>query len=87
MLHIFKMLILSICAFRYEDFFGGKKASQKKKTKHFGGSDDMDMDEPDRDDGNQVVRITSHFHFCPSVLFHIFVLEKIQNCHGDLHVV
>ncbi|GER27074.1 U3 small nucleolar ribonucleoprotein protein mpp10 [Striga asiatica] len=35
---------------RYEDFFVRKKTDQKRKPKHFRGSDDMDMDEPEDDD-------------------------------------
>ncbi|KAK4427124.1 U3 small nucleolar ribonucleoprotein MPP10 [Sesamum alatum] len=38
---------------RYEDFFGGKRTGPKKKSKHFGGSDDSDMDEPNDDNANQ----------------------------------
>lgn len=46
---------LSVCGFRYEDFFtSSKKTSQKKKPKYDDESDDMDMDEPDNDDVNQV---------------------------------
>lgn len=46
------------CPFRYEDFFVRKKGDQKRKPKHFGGSDDMDMDESkDDDDDNKVVYV------------------------------
>ncbi|KAL0385088.1 UNVERIFIED_CONTAM: U3 small nucleolar ribonucleoprotein MPP10 [Sesamum radiatum] len=38
---------------RYEDFFGGKRTGPKRKSKHFGGSDDSDMDEPNDDNANQ----------------------------------
>lgn len=45
----------SVCGFRYEDFFGGKKTDKNKKSKKAGRSDDMDTDdEPSGHDNNQV---------------------------------
>lgn len=39
--------------FRYEDFFGGKKTDKKKKSKTFGGLDDMET-YPNGHNSNQV---------------------------------
>lgn len=36
---------LSVCEFRYEDFFGGKRTGQKKKSAQIGGSLYLNMDD------------------------------------------
>ncbi|PIN18778.1 U3 small nucleolar ribonucleoprotein (snoRNP) subunit - Mpp10p [Handroanthus impetiginosus] len=62
---------------RYEDFFGGKRSGQKKKSKHFGGPDDMDMDdEPNYDDNNQKQSLSTFEKELEKVRSEIEEMEK-----------
>ncbi|KAK6153289.1 hypothetical protein DH2020_012928 [Rehmannia glutinosa] len=52
-IRLFRLDVLKGSRTKYEDFFVRKKGVQKKKPRHFRGSDDMDMDESQDDDDSK----------------------------------